>query len=85
MPVSDELLEILCCPVTRVALVRLRPERVQALNAAVAAGRLRYVDGALVEKPLDEALATEDGRRAYRVDDGIPVLLPDLGIDIREE
>ncbi len=85
MPVSDELLEILCCPATRVPLVRLGPERVEALNAALAAGRLRHVDGALVERPLDEALATKDGRRAYRVDDGIPVLLPDLGIDIREE
>jgi uncharacterized protein YbaR (Trm112 family) len=80
LPVDARLIEILCCPETR---VRVRPapaELLERLNAAVRAGGLRYVEGTPVEQPLAEGLVTEDGRRVYRVDDGIPVMLVERGI-----
>ena len=80
LPVSDELLEILCCPVSREPLERLAGKGLAALNEEVRSGQLRHADGSLVTKPLEEGLRTADGRRVYRVDDSIPVLLPELGI-----
>ncbi len=82
MAVSDELLAILCCPVTRVPLERVSEARLAELNDAVRAGRLRHADGTAVAEPLDEALATVDGKRCYRVDGGIPVLLPESGMGV---
>ena len=36
--------------------------------------------GTPVERPLAAGLVTGDGATVYRVDDGIPVMLPGLGI-----
>jgi len=55
------------------------------LNTAVAGGRVRYEHGGVVETPLRGALATLDGSSAYRVEDGVPHLLPGLRILRRRE
>lgn len=80
MPISQELLQILCCPRTKTPVVMLSPGQLARLNAAVAAGRLEYADGAAVEDALDEGLVTTDGRTVYRIDDGIPVMLVEQAI-----
>jgi len=80
MPISQDLLEILCCPKTKVPVVMLDAERLARLNEHIAAGTVQYVGGETVDKPLQEALVTEDFRTVYRIDDGIPVMLIDQGI-----
>ena len=80
MPIDGKLLEILCCPVSKTPLVRLSPERLRKLNAAIAAGDVQYVDGEAVTEPLTEGLITEDAHVVYAVVDDIPVLLEDKGI-----
>lgn len=80
MPISAELLRILCCPETKVPVEIVGAERLAALNAAIAAGQVAYADGSTVERPLEEALATVDARTVYRIDDGIPVMLVDRAI-----
>ena len=80
MPVDRKLLEILRCPVTKQALSVLSGERVARLNKLIDEGEVQYVDGSTVDRPLDEALITDNGRTIYRVDDGIPVMLEDRGI-----
>lgn len=80
MTVDKRLLEILCCPVSKRALLPLRRDQLQRLNAAVAAGGVLDVDGHPVTEPLSEGLITDDQRVIYRVDDDIPVLLPESGI-----
>ncbi len=80
MPISQELLQILCCPRTKTPVVMLGSERLARLNAAVEAGYLRYADGAAVEEPLEEGLVTTDGLTVYRIDDGIPVMLVEQAI-----
>ena len=80
MAVDGRLLEILCCPVTEVPVRRLAKDKLASLNASVKRGEVRYLDGASVDDELSEALITENGTSVYRVDDGIPIMLEEMGI-----
>jgi len=75
-----KLLDILVCPATRQPLARLEPAGLEALNRAIAGGAVRRGDGQDQGDPLREALVTRDRKRAYRIDDGIPVLLVEESI-----
>lgn len=77
---DKKLLDILACPVTRQPLALLDGDKLKSLNAAIAAGGVRFGDHAQTET-LREALVTRDGKRIYRIDDGIPVLLPEEGVE----
>ena len=50
------------------------------LNRLIEQQQIRNGDGEVVETMLDQALVTRDGRLAYPVRDGIPVLLAEQGI-----
>ncbi|HEX5420691.1 MAG TPA: Trm112 family protein [Gammaproteobacteria bacterium] len=82
MGFDSALLDILCCPVTRLPLERVPGARLERLNVLVAERRIKNRGGAIVEDRLDEALMTRDGKLAYPVRDGIPVLLEDQGIEL---
>jgi uncharacterized protein YbaR (Trm112 family) len=81
---DSALLDILCCPVTRLPLERMPGGRLERLNALVREGQIKNRAGAAVEQPLEEALMTRDGKLAYPVRDGIPVLLEDEGIELNQ-
>lgn len=80
MPISNDLLEILCCPKTKVPVVMLSTEQLEQLNAQISKGQVKFVDASPVEQVLQEGLITEDGQTIYRIDEGIPVMLIDKGI-----
>ena len=80
MTIDMALLDILVCPVTRLPLKWLPAAELEALNHAVAEGRAKYRDGSVVEAALEQALVTRDGKIAYPVRDGVPVLLEEHGI-----
>lgn len=84
MPISEDLLSILCCPQTKVPVEMLSEEQLAKLNRHIEAGEVAYVDGSKVEKPLEEGLITEDNQTIYRIDDGIPVMLVEQGIPTRQ-
>lgn len=83
--VDKKLLDILICPVSGAPLTPLTPEQRDILNTRVETQTLYYVDGSPVETPLEDGLITTDQRVVYRVDDDIPVLLPERGIPFEEQ
>ncbi len=84
MPIDKELLEILCCPRTKVPVRMVPADQLAKLNERIAAGAVKYYDNNAVEKPLQEGLITDDGETVYRIDDGIPVMLVEQGIPARQ-
>lgn len=76
------LLDLLACPTTRQPLRPLDGARLDALNRAIAEGRVRRGDGSVQSAQVGAALATDDGRLAYRIDDGIPVLLAEESLEL---
>ena len=83
MPLDRRLLEILCCPVTKVPVRPLRPDELARLNAEIRAGHLHQGDDSPVTGELNEGLVTENGERVYPVEDGIPIMLEDRAIGVR--
>jgi len=75
-----KLLDILACPATRQPLSMLDSRGLAALNDAIAAGGVLRTDGTPQRDAVREALVTRDRKLAYRIDDGIPVLLVEEGI-----
>ena len=80
MPIAEDLLEILCCPVTKVPVAMLPEDKLAKLNEAIEQGEVKKADGNAVEAPLQEGLITEDGKTVYRIDDEIPIMLADEAI-----
>jgi len=75
------LLDILVCPSTHVPVVLLDSDRLAALNGKIAEGSVHDLGGNPVSDSIVEALITEDGRTIYRVEDEIPIMLIEAGID----
>ncbi len=82
MPVSKELVDILCCPVTKVPVRMATAEELAALNAAITSGEAKHADGSKVEAALEEALITEDKASVYKVLDSIPIMLKEQAIPL---
>lgn len=77
---DKRLLDILCCPVSKRPLRPLTATERDNLNSAISAGSVDTVAGEKVALPVTEGLVTTDGKLVYRVEDGIPVMLPEAGI-----
>ncbi|MEO6800471.1 MAG: Trm112 family protein [Rhodanobacter sp.] len=77
---DKRLLDILCCPVSKTPVRPLSRSQLDALNDAIAAGKVDTVAGVAVSERVAEALITTDQKLIYRVEDGIPVMLPEEGI-----
>ncbi len=77
---DKRLLDILCCPVSKTPLRPLSRAELEALNSPIGAGKVMTVAGVAVTERVTEALITTDRKVIYRIDDGIPVMLPEEGI-----
>jgi uncharacterized protein YbaR (Trm112 family) len=77
---DKRLLDILCCPVSKTPVRPLSKRELDALNEAIAAGQVDSVAGSVIRERVMEALITTDRKVIYRVEDGIPVMLPEEGI-----
>ena len=76
-----KLLDILACPASRQPLAMLDAAGLDALNKAIETGDVRRADDTVQAEPIREALLTRDRKTLYRIDDGIPVLLVEEGIE----
>ena len=84
MAIDKELLDILCCPQTKVELAVLPKKRIDAVNQQIAKGGVKFTDGKRVEEALQEALITVDEKTIYRIDDEIPIMLVEMGIPVNQ-
>jgi uncharacterized protein YbaR (Trm112 family) len=67
-----------------VPLEMLSEATLARLNAMIGEARIKDLGQATVIEPIEEALVTRDGRVAYPIRDGIPVLLEDHGIQLSQ-
>ncbi len=81
---DKRLLTILRCPVTHKGLSLLKKDKLAKVNKAISAGEVATQEGVRLDKPLTEALVTDDGKRLYPVNDGIPVLLESESIHVEQ-
>jgi uncharacterized protein YbaR (Trm112 family) len=81
---DKRLLTILRCPVSHKGLSVLKKDKLARVNAAIDAGELVNHEGSAVAEALSEALITDDGKRIYPVNDGIPVLLEGESISMEQ-
>lgn len=78
------LLDILCCPATRQSLAPLSGTELESINRGIAEGRVQRTDGSAQRTPWTAGLLTDDRSLAYRIEDGIPVLLADEAISTKQ-
>jgi len=76
-----KVIDLLCAPRTAQRLSLLDSKGLDALNRAIGAGTVTNLEGTPLVQPLSEALLTQDRKQIFRVNDGIPVLLPEEAID----
>ncbi len=81
---DKRLLTILRCPVSHKGLSILKKDALDQINGAIRKGELKNREGEVLAEPLAEALITDDGKRVYPIDDGIPVLLEGESIGMEQ-
>jgi len=79
--IDPELLAILVCPASHQPLREADAALLERLNARIAAGEQQNIGGDAVSEALEAALVREDDAIAYPVRQGIPVLLPEEGLE----
>jgi len=62
----------------------MKKDQLQKVNDAISAGDLVNHEGTPVREPISEALVTDDGKRVYPVNEGIPVLLEGESISMEQ-
>ncbi len=80
--VDLQSLELLRCPESRVSLHMLSVDQLQKLNLAIQSGIVKNRSGKVLTEELQEVLVSSDGKNAYPVIEGIPVLLIDESFEI---
>jgi uncharacterized protein YbaR (Trm112 family) len=78
--IDKRLLDILCDPVTKAPVRPLSADELDALARAVTAGKVSTEGGVPLKASPAAGLITRDGRTIYRIEDDIPVMLPDEAI-----
>jgi uncharacterized protein YbaR (Trm112 family) len=77
---DKRLLDILCCPATKVPVRLLARNELDVLNTAITAGGVQTTASVAVSAPVLAGLITSDGKLIYRIEDEIPLMLADEAI-----
>lgn len=84
MSFDKNLLDIICCPVTRLPMEPMLTATLAKLNGLILEQKIKDRGDAVVTEELQDALVTDDGKIAYPIVDGIPVLLEERGISLTQ-
>lgn len=82
--IDSELLEILACPEDKTPVRLAEDDLIQKINELVDQGKVKNRGGKAVEKKLDGGLIREDGAYLYPIDDGIPIMLIEDAIPLKD-
>ncbi|MEE9167234.1 MAG: hypothetical protein V3U24_07230 [Candidatus Neomarinimicrobiota bacterium] len=82
MGISQELLDILCCPETKEAVHLISEQESERINAAISSGTVKKRSGETETEKIDTGLLREDGKYLYPIREDIPVMLIDEAIDM---
>lgn len=80
MSIDTNIIDIVCCPVTRLPMELMPEKKLHELNRLIRDSKLVSRDGAVLTVELREALITCDAKIAYPIENGIPILLEGQGI-----
>ena len=84
MSIDKNIIDIVCCPVTRLPMELMPKEQLHELNKFIKDSELASRDGTILINELHEALITRDGKFAYPIENGIPILLEGQGIALSQ-
>jgi len=75
---DPNLLNIICCPVTRDT-----PKQLALINAEIANNTLTKLDGSIAENPQSKALINATKTLLYPIEEDIPILLENEAIELK--
>lgn len=82
MPITQELLSILCCPISQSTLRHLTSSEISLINTKIDSHELKSFDQCIIKQKLSDGLITVDSKYVYRISDGIPNMLPQDAIQL---
>ena len=80
---DPNLLNIICCPVTREKLSIATSKQLEFINAEIANSTLKKLDGSIAEKPQSKALINATKTLLYPIEEDIPILLENEAIEVK--
>jgi len=83
MAISNEILEILCCPETKEPVALIDEDMLKKINTAIEAGKAFKRNGEPVQNLIDDGLLRQDGKYCYPIREEIPIMLIDEAIDMK--
>ncbi len=75
--ISQELLDILCCPETKEDLSIADQALIDRINAKISSGGIKNRAGQVVKEKIDSGLIRKDGKFIYPIREDIPIMLID--------
>ena len=82
--IDPQVLDFIRCPVTRQPVSPLPGDDLASLNRLIGEGKIKSRDDTLVLTELSEALVTEDGKLAYPIVDGLPLMMEEHSVPLSQ-
>ena len=80
---DPNLLNVICCPVTREKLSIVTSKQLELINSEITKSNLTKLDGSIAEKPQFKALINATKTLLYPIEEDIPILLESEAIEIK--